>query len=216
MFDASNDLGLDVTNCILKDGTVILEFRTFGTKNGSQSDVASNGDSGHLLGSHPNKSGLPQRVVNGVGVFHVGDGCITQQHLYWDQDMHWFHDMNVIKMPQTSTISHLLHQQRPPILNLSDTQMESGSSNGSDIADGGVAGHNPTVNGDDDDEVMFEMGDEMSELLALRGLNISDLQQNESIKARRYKEKQMAKAIFWLAVGAMFVIVAPKYLGKKR
>merc|ERR1719499_435944 len=191
---------MDITNCILKDGTVILEFRTFGTKNSSQNDIASiasTGDNGHLLASHPTKSGLPQRTINGVGIFHVNRGVITSQRLFFNQDQQWLIDMNVIKMPQNSTISHLLHQQRPPILNLSDNQMESGSSNGSDLiykgGPGGIVGDNPTMNGDD--EVMYEINDEMSELLASRGLNISDLQQNEKAKTRRFKEKQMAKAV---------------------
>ena len=121
--------------------------------------------------------------------------------------------MNVIKMPQSSTLSHLLLQRNnkvSPILNLSDEHLESGSSNGSDEAlNGGY-----TVSGDND--IMYEMDEEMSEILALRGINLNDLRQCEDRKKLRQQsnQKQMAQAMFWLAVGAMFVFIVPKYLGK--
>ena len=92
MFEASDDVGLDVTNCILKDGSVILEFRTFGTRKGDTrgSPTNSSNSNEHLLASPATKSGLPQKVINGVGVFHVNDGQITGQKLFWDQDQQFF------------------------------------------------------------------------------------------------------------------------------
>ena len=222
MFEASDDVGLDVTNCILKDGVVILEFRTYGTRRGSAANSAKNGNNNnnhnneHLLASPATKSGLPQKVINGVGVFHVNDGQITGQKLFWDQDQQFFADMNVIKMPQSSTLSHLLLQRNnkiSPILNLSDEHLESGSSNGSDGVN--INGNNGyTVNGDND--IMYEMDEEMNEILALRGINLNDLQTYDDKKKLRQQsqQKQMAQAMFWIAVGAMFVFVVPKYLGK--
>ena len=234
MFEASDDVGLEVTNCILKDGSVILEFRTFGsrkgdsrgsptnsTNNGNNNNNTKESNGDHLLASHPTKSGLPQKVINGVGVFHVNNGHITSQRMFWDQDQQWFSDMNVIKMPQSSTLSHFLYSRNKlsPILNLSDEHLESGSSNGSDDINGNNNNNNNngyTLNGDND--VLYEMNDEMNEILALRGLNISDLQQYEDKTKlkQQSRQKQMAQAVFWLAVGAMFVFVVPKYLGKPK
>jgi len=230
MFEASNDVGLEVTNCILKDGSVILEFRTFGTKKkdrfgsptNSMSDKQENdGKSEHFLASHPTKQGLPQRVVNGVGIFQVNNGQITAQKLFWDQDQQWFSDMNVIKMPSSSTLNQLLYKNNyklAPILNLSDEHLESGSSNGSSEH---IELHQmqQTLHGEGaDDDVIYQMNDEMNEILALRGLNMTDLQQynQRSRNTKQSKQKQVAQAMFWIAVGAMFVFIVPKYLGKPR
>jgi len=160
-------------------------------------------------------------MINGVGIFEVNDGLITDQKLFWDQDQQWFSDMNVIKMPQSSTLSNILNTNNAyfkPILNLSDEQIESGSSNGSDIIQTLNNNINNNGNNDDDNDIMYEMNDEMNEILALRGLNISDLQQyeNKNNQTQNRKQKQMAQAMFWIAVGAMFVFIVPKYLGKPK
>jgi len=248
MFEASDDVGLEVTNCILKDGAVILEFRTFGSRKGDARSSPTNshngdhpnglsgnggagggaGDDAHnqssnYLASPPTKSGLPTKMINGVGIFQVNNGEITGQRLFWDQDQQWFADMNVIKMPQNSTLSHFLYKNKlAPILNLTDEHLDS-SSNGSDEVNGvsGIAnqnGHGQNMTFGGDQEIWNEMNVEMNELLALRGLNLSDLVQYEDKTKlkQQSRQKQMAQAMFWIAVGAMFVFIVPKYLGKPK
>ncbi len=90
MFNASDDVSIQIKNIIIKQGNVILEFTTFGNKKEDhlEDNISSNmnsTNSNELLGSHPTKSGLPAKIINGVGIFSVNNGEIMNQKLFWDQ-----------------------------------------------------------------------------------------------------------------------------------
>ena len=72
-------------------------------------------------------------------------------------------------------------------------------------------------NDDDDHAIIYEMGmnDELNKMLQIRGLSIKDLPKNDWKHWER-KKKQFAQGIFWIAFGATFVYIIPKYLGNKR
>ena len=212
MFDSSNDIGLNVTNKIIGNDMIVLEWKAWGTKSPSPSvsvtdspkGSRSNNTNGGRFGrfdSHDNNDNnnnnnsdsghSHSRFINGCGIFHVKNGVIMAQRLFWDQDVNWFSDMGVLKIP-LSELHPILYANKsvPPQLSSDDTNGDGGS-----------------IDEIDSNSLEYE-------LLERRGLIMRDLKndRNDQFSQRRRK---FATGLFWIGVGVVFVYVVPKYLGKR-
>lgn len=230
MFENSIDFGLQVISTTVSDdkNTIIVKFKQWGNKRcfsqtqSTPSPTTAAANNNHNGYKTNGGSLCPKMVINGVGIFHVSDGHIIDQRLFYDQNQQWFTDMGIIKMPLITNSFVFKNKLLVPQLT---------ASNGNGHENGNGLNGNSTVNGsangyqnndlyinmayNTDHDIMYEMDEDMNDLLALRGWNLHDLHRSKGKQDWERKKTQFARTVFWLSIGVMFLVLVPKYIRRK-